>query len=209
VHFFRTAGLSIPRHWPGEPRADSRADTNASTALNDFEDGYLDEYGEWVSAPRDTASAQDGKIGHEDGDDEVVSKSRKSHLVFPPRNSGLRIPFARFGVSGRDTLSKHSEHNEHSEHETGKGRGHGKHKGKAKKKKKDRDLGEMSMQAFLEAQAEDLVGLMHRSLVMHEGIEEGEADDRVRFERVLDAGCEGCEEDEAVWAGEFFKDVLG
>ncbi|KAL3421715.1 hypothetical protein PVAG01_05871 [Phlyctema vagabunda] len=84
ILFFRSAGLAIPESFPGlRPAASLRS----SVSLDDI---FLDEDGNIVerqkpapespSAPAPTAHALPAEA------------TRRSHLTFPPRGSGLRIP---------------------------------------------------------------------------------------------------------------------
>jgi len=102
--------------------------------------------------------------------------------MFPPKRSGLRIPFARIGV-------------------TGGGRVGGDVKGKRKGK------------GLLREQAEEMVKLMRRSVVLHEGKERGdggfggvaEAERRVALVELDGLDGKG---DNGEWAAEFFEKVL-
>lgn len=116
--------------------------------------------------------------------------SRKSHLTFPPKQSGLRIPVTRIAVSGAE----------------GKGEEKGRRMGRGK--------GEDGSRGVLREQAEEMVKLMRRSVVLHEGKErrDGGFDGVVEAERrvgLVELGSREAEVDDGEWAAEFFEEVLG
>jgi alpha/beta hydrolase fold len=118
--------------------------------------------------------------------------SRKSHLTFPPKRSGLRIPVTRIAVTA-----------------DGKTKWEGKGKGKGKGKRKGEEHS-----GVLREQAGEMVALMRRSVVLHEGKErrfEGldvvaEAERRVAL---VELGSGDGEVDDGEWAAEYFEEVLG
>jgi hypothetical protein len=116
--------------------------------------------------------------------------SRKSHLAFPPKRSGLRIPVTRIAV-------------------TADGRPKGQGKGKGKGKGKGEGEG-----GVLREQAVEMVKLMRRSVVLHEGKERRDEgfDGVVEAERrvaLAELGSGEGEADDGKWAAEFFEEVLG
>jgi len=135
----------------------------------------------------EAASSSQAEEAQEDASNFV---SRKSHLRFPPKRSGLRIPVTRIGVSGGGA---------------GGGEVKGKGRGKGKARLEDRGL--------LWEQAEEMVKLMRRSVVLHEGKERRDVD----FDSLAEAerrvtlveldGLNGKVGDGA-WAAEFFAEVL-
>jgi hypothetical protein len=120
--------------------------------------------------------------------------SRKSHLAFPPKRSGLRIPVTRIAVTA-----------------DGKPKGQGESKSKGKGKGKGKGEGEGGV---LREQAVEMVKLMRRSVVLHEGKErrDGGFDGLVEAERrvaLVELGSGEGEADDGEWAAEFFEEVLG
>lgn len=111
-------------------------------------------------------------------------------MTFPPKRSGLRIPWTRIAVTLRP------------------GEGGGKVTGK----KKGEGGG-----GVLRAQAEEMVKLMRRSVILHEGKERGrdegfdgvwEAERRVALVDV-EAVKTGGDVDDGEWAAEFLAEGLG
>ncbi|RDW85479.1 hypothetical protein BP5796_03804 [Coleophoma crateriformis] len=122
ILFFRGAGLSVPSYFPGTTRL----------APASAEDIFLDEEGNLVEVCSPASTEQ-----HE----EEIHVSRRAHLTFPPKGSGLKIPRSLFMTSVEDEIVK----------------------GKRKK-------------AILDEQAEEIVRLMRRSVMLHEGKERKEWD---------------------------------
>lgn len=130
--------------------------------------------------------------------------SRKSHLTFPPKWSGLRIPRTKIGVT--DSGGGKGEVKEEGK----KVMGEGKRRRKANANAKGEDEGK----GVLREQAEEMVKLMRRSVVLHEGKERryerldvvAEAERRVGLVEL--GGVDG-KTDDGEWAAEFFEEVLG
>jgi hypothetical protein len=102
----------------------------------------------------------------------------------------LRIPVTRIAVTA-----------------DGKPKGQGRSKGKGKGKGEGEG-------GVLREQAEEMVKLMRRSVVLHEGKEsrDGEIDGVIEAERrvaLVELGSGEGEADDGEWAAEFFEEVLG
>jgi hypothetical protein len=100
--FFRTSGLAIPRSWPVDKNAPSIPPTPFHSASTPEPPPWADlEFDPEFDPPSD--SSYDGRSS-EISEPEPAPASRKSHLWFPPKHSGLVLPRTLLGVSDKDGI---------------------------------------------------------------------------------------------------------
>jgi hypothetical protein len=188
--FFRTTGLAIPGAWPKAP----------SSPLSEAE-----------------VAKEESRVGNGNGTGAGYA-TRKSHLTFPPKRSGLRIPWTRIAVTKGDVTRTSTEGDGNGERE---GDEKAKVKGKGKRKAKGKAGGEgegESERGILKAQAEEMVKLMRRSIVLHESKERRdigaafdgvlEAERRVGMVELEPKSGDG-EVDDGEWAAEYLEEMMG
>jgi hypothetical protein len=162
VLFFRTSGMHTPTKWAAAPSEEE------------------------VLAAFDAAQMGGRRVQEEV---DLFPPPRKSHLKFPAKGSGLKIPWVRMGITGGAEIELPS---------TKKGR-------KGKKAKEGGE--EVTLREMMLGQVEEMAHLMRRSVAMHEMKDKDEDGDAEAARRVsLVAVAE--EDDNAEWAAEFFRDVL-
>jgi hypothetical protein len=105
VLFFRTAGVSVLMRWPGSSSSDSPSATEPyqeylidSAEPSPFHPDFDSEFSvERSPGSEQQTSISDSQSTPKKGDvDEEVEIARISHLKFPPRDSGLKIPRSLF-----------------------------------------------------------------------------------------------------------------
>ncbi|KAM3079502.1 hypothetical protein ACMFMG_005923 [Clarireedia jacksonii] len=183
--FFRRPGTEVPKRWPIPPPSPNSTSPSSSsshadsTVSEDFpvsnpEDApshYLEDF----TSPDDPDESDFESPPSNFWDDELeehphesLQKSRKSHLIFPPRNSLLRLPRSLFLYSASSTpdmvkdgtVLKGGQETSPTEIQSD-------------------EEGEM-FDVFKE-QAEEMQKLMKRSIMMHE------LGDRIRWDEDCDA----------------------
>lgn len=111
--FFRTPGLAVPKlpYFPGcEPPATAPPSVDLSAlSLSDAEYAALTS-SEFDTLPASEQPSSDKKEGEEEAKPEDGPETaRSSHLRFPPRDSGLKIPRSLFLVSNTASSRRQSQ----------------------------------------------------------------------------------------------------
>ncbi|TVY31049.1 hypothetical protein LHYA1_G000225 [Lachnellula hyalina] len=198
ILFFRTAGLNVPKYWPGtEPEPSPEPESQYPSPPPSLSQ---DPASPSSSSPEHEPALGSGKRTTE----HELETQRKSHLKFPTRDSGLKIPRALFIASSPSPFPSSPDIPKP------KTKSHANVKGKGKRKKSKGDNEEVTPIV----QAEEMAALMRRSVLLHEYKDrrvwdedldaESAAEERVWVRSV--GGEEGEEEGEMV--KEWIEDVL-
>ncbi|TVY90933.1 hypothetical protein LAWI1_G004410 [Lachnellula willkommii] len=151
VLFFRTAGLNVPRFWPGtEPEPSPEPESQYPSPLSSQDTP--------PPSPPAPEALDSGSSPGKRTTDHPLDAQRKSHLKFPTRDSGLKIPRSLFlttSPSASNPLAPKAKIKTNAKAE-------GKAKSKPKKKKGDNE------EVTPIAQAEEMATLMRRSVLLHE-----------------------------------------
>lgn len=179
ILFFRTSGLHVPSVFPSESPEITEPTSSSSS------------------------SSSSPVIEHID----LAPPSRRSNLVFPAKGSGLRLPHTRIAVTQpppeapsppRPQTSPRSSSNSSSR----------------RKSSRNADPQQQQQEDLLAAQAHEIAKLMQRSIALHELKErlrvdgEAEGDAGLVERRVSLVPLAPRQDDDAMWAVEFFGDVL-
>jgi hypothetical protein len=152
--FFRTAGIAVPKTWPqssSEPTTSPTPTAPSPTATSTSSSPLINHLEEDIFYPTpDPSLVTDIDVTEfsnrrgRDGGELELEVSRKAHLKYPPKDSGLKIPRSLFLYSVTQASTSSSTASQSTAGNEGEG-----------------DITPQS-------QAEEITKLMRRSLMLHE-----------------------------------------
>jgi hypothetical protein len=172
--FFRTAGIAVPKTWPTSkddevsspsPTTDSTTPSNQNPLIDHLEESifYPTSDPSLITDMDIDELEMSGRRGGRDGGSLELEVSRKANLKFPPKDSGLKIPRSLFLYTPSESPSTGTTENERPLSS----------KKPARKQVRGRDTDiqleeKAGEEVTPQTQAEEMVRLMRRSVLLHE-----------------------------------------
>ncbi|PMD65549.1 uncharacterized protein K444DRAFT_659752 [Hyaloscypha bicolor E] len=172
--FFRTAGVAVPKTWPTSkddelsspsPTTDSTTPSNQNPLIDHLEESifYPTSDPSLITDMDIDELETSGRRGEMDGGSLELEVSKKANLKFPPKDSGLKIPRSLFLYTPSESPSTGTTENERPLSS----------KKPARKQVRGRDTDiqleeKAGEEVTPQTQAEEMVRLMRRSVLLHE-----------------------------------------
>jgi hypothetical protein len=182
--FFRTAGIAVPKTWPTSkddelsspsPTTDSTTPSNQNPLIDHLEESifYPTSDPSLITDMDIDELETSGRRGGRDGGSLELEVSRKANLKFPPKESGLKIPRSLFLYTLSRSPSTAQPPSGKEDPLSGKKPAQRRAQQQARKQAAGQDTdirleGRAGEEVTPQTQAEEMVRLIRRSVLLHE-----------------------------------------